>query len=164
MLSFISSRQRKLGVGALICALLFLAAWGRSFRVVDHFSTQSVHLVSNGGLLFIEFCPRLENWEALSHSVSDASNSHNAFHDERYQTLWSWKWMGFGYGHEEPSVTSSDGKTFVAQMYYFNAPIIWFAIPCTLLSAWLLLSRPRSKFDYSQLDLKRDETNPTPRS
>ena len=58
------------------------------------------------------------------------------FSDPSFQ--WSWRWYGLGYGHE-----STDAQTNEVRSDFVVTPYWFFITPLTLISAFLLLTKPR---------------------
>ena len=139
---FIKGWRRKTGLLTLMIALVFMGAWARSVSVMDAVQIRS-------GMYTMEHCVSVDHslvWGRLraedSRSIivfpvweaSKASNL-DAFLD-RANLRCSWRRCGFGVG--EMKAGPADRHTIWVIPYWV------IVIPLTLLSAYLLLAKPRT--------------------
>lgn len=145
--SYFKPLRRKVGVVTLVLACLFAAGWVRSWNVHDVFSMarrqQSIdHLVSHCDSLFWATShmnsPGESNipfWStnrfAFPHTVADGPNA---------DILWRWRYCGFGTGEINDQPASYVSRTAIVAIPYWSI-----VLPLTLLSAWLLLLKPRTE-------------------
>lgn len=128
MREFFRGWKRKVGCVTLVFACLFSAGWVRSKTVTDVFHLDSARLLSMDGSLLIEEgdfafgLPRwtCSRWESLSETF-------------RIVFEWEWHFLGLGKG------------AFGDDPPYWFVPYWSVVTPLTLLSAWLLLSKPRAR-------------------
>ena len=129
--------RRKIGVLTLFTACLFMAAWVRSFTSTDGFQWNlkafgfGVLSTHNSVALMFRILDEPFGWsspESLSGGFSTI--------DEQFRgSEWRWRFAGLRFGRF-PKPASS---VFVCVVAYS-----WVVIPLTLLSAWLLLNKPRN--------------------
>jgi hypothetical protein len=146
MMGYFKPLRRKVGCVTLMLACVLAVGWVRSYlkkerRIVAFQGTQSfTSFVSDRtGLFWI----RLERQPPLPAAVlvdaADVSvNFLSAKAVERQiETNWYWDRFGFDWGEQEKDANFSIGR-----ITFWKIPH-WPIIPLTLLSAWLLLSKPR---------------------
>lgn len=145
MPAYFKPLRRKIGVFTLLIACIFMAGWVRSSFCSDVINTsvwntiQSIR-TTKAGLLWVSeeypgtmfgFCPQIQLGNA---STWD------------FQGPWQLEWKScgikFGEGHFE---NIQAGITFNVRAKYWIIPFWLIVIPLTLLSVWLLLSRPRAQ-------------------
>jgi hypothetical protein len=150
--------RRKIGVVTLVMACSFMGLWVRSQSVSDWF----MFTVQPGRLVFLISYPNGLMWvrsefkrEVRAGAIwSPVPITKNDF-DERIVFSprdelvieWRWKWMGFCFSinkDSEERIRSQNGLTLNREAFWF-VPHWSIVIPLTLLAAWLLLSKPRSK-------------------
>lgn len=154
MQEFFRGWKRKIGVVMLLTACTFMVGWVRSQRAFDIVSFPIVPSVSNGigsgtllswrrGILWV---PRpkkigsrgsmLPRWKTLDPSIARELVLDLDGLLESPSIRWRWKWQGIGMGEliEEPGTSN---------VWHFLIPYWSIVLPLTLLSAWLLLSKPR---------------------
>jgi hypothetical protein len=137
MTAYFKSLRRKLGVATLAMACMFSGGWVRSLYIMDTFAfshlPNELLLVSGDGVV---------GWQTISAtsigSLFDGFRWHSqmprSIEDifNRAESLNKWHWNGFG-------VMQLDNSTRLGCIPYWSL-----VIPLTLLSAWLLLSKPRT--------------------
>ncbi len=140
---FFHGWRRKIGVVMLVLALSFMVGMVRTAKFDDRMQTQigdtNYCLLSSDGLVrFTRYtakdAPPLVMWESRS------SNS-GTLHDVVGGAPIAWKWHVTWFGFEAGFGNFRWGTVPIAA---FSLPY-WIAIPLTLLTAWLLLSKPRSR-------------------
>lgn len=145
MREFFKPWRRKVGVVALVMACVFAAGWVRSFSVQDYFTfaskTRSAEtILSNCGVI---------GWVHHPHNILQRSRSFGsqaAYDLDKTirvdlltwdcRNLPRWRFIGFG-GWERPFSPST-------RMTLTIVPYWSIVLPLTLLSAYLLLSKPRA--------------------
>jgi hypothetical protein len=142
---FFKGWRRKVGVMTLVMACVFTGGWVRSLSIVDAVSIPiAKHILINvssddqsvicekQGIEFRELTWEFLEWNGGQPIVTN--------HDGGYQIHWLWKWHGFGV---------ADGIAYADIPPSFSPATIWlfpywsFIIPLSLISFWLLLSKPR---------------------
>ena len=144
--------RRRLGVVTLLTACVLMAGWVRSlaareyaFFLCDNDTTN--RLVSFNGTIYWERL-RQDGIKRLTRAqFSDAET--NLEFDETRRFVWKWTYLGFGRG-EYTSGRLELFKSANPDLPFENlTQSVWFipywsiVIPLTLLSAWLLLSKPK---------------------
>jgi len=138
MPSYFKPLRRKVGLLTLVMALMFLAAWMRSLDTTDTLarlsaSREDVFSSFSGSLVWM--CKPHNNpwlsapvwgWQSLPKERFDLFGHHDI--------SWRWNWMFAGTGND-----LTYGQTFRFIQYSL------IVIPLALLSAWLLLSKPRGQ-------------------
>jgi hypothetical protein len=139
--------RRKIGVITLVMACTFAAGWIRSLSLVDYAgwdcSFTGYDLKSERGQLWFFYTTRTErrNWAYLLDSERISPRINTARLPFLQSNLdWRWDWLGFHFSSEvSPTV----------QHRYFIVPYWFIVVPLTVLSAWLILSKPRTKSEPS---------------
>jgi len=140
---YFSPWRRKIGVVTLLMACMFAAGWVRSMIVSDTF-----HLIS--GMHTQEFLysdPQFLSWVTFESNdpaaLRPALFGHHSQPNHRPFTYWEnndveWQvhWLGFGAGRFKVPLRSGLRKG-----WFISYSLI--TIPLTLISLWLLLSKPR---------------------
>ena len=145
MREFFRGWRRKAGCVALVMALAVASAWARSYGTLDGIQVPDWHrqygIVSmNGGIQAAMCVPvpianRLVASEWITGPVTDAQRA------DYWSTLdveWRQKWCGFDFG------AATDVPTGV-RFSFAVIPYWSTTIPLTLLSAYLLLWKPRKR-------------------
>ena len=153
---FFRGWRRKLGCVTLMLALVFTVAWARSEVKYDFVSlhlrraTYKIGSLAGTVRLIQETAPMqrefhmgspLLHWSSGDTSKllglkTDEHGRRRVDWDDGYDVKWRWEWNGFAFG------VATRGKfRFEAS----NVPYWSIVIPLTLISAWLLLSKPTSK-------------------
>ena len=155
MTSYFHPLRRKLGVLTLLIACVFAGLWVRSFEFADHFGVFDVinqreyFLESaNGRLLWYwqepdanlgNTGPPYCGW--VTEPLEDISPEHFIFADHSIVAFrWGFQW--FNFGGDQFFSTKPTKLSGGIQLFF---PYWFIVIPLTLLSAWLLLSKPRAK-------------------
>jgi hypothetical protein len=134
--------HRKIGVLTLVMACVFASGWVRSFSTFDRLQWRSDEkgiclVTSNRGLLL---------WEGVEESIpfqltlpsfylTGDATTYN-FLDNGQHVTWHWGSCGFEFGETTFRITGWS-KAFRIIPYWS------IVVPLTLLSAYLLLSKPR---------------------
>jgi len=144
---FFKGWRRKMGVMTLVMALVFMAGWVRSLTCYDAvgYRWSNVEQVD-----FISFQSVLYLWNqypsATSTTLRIASNRTYPIHWYSYRLpkdglvlssanlQWNWRYFGFGI---------CENQTTEDQMQSLAIPYWSIVLPLTLLSAYLLLGKPR---------------------
>ena len=134
---YLKPQRRKMGVLTLTMACVLTAGWVRSFSVVDQFAVPlqengQFNFESNSGGLITIGCINktierpILGWMPIPVHLCPA---------ERFPVVWKFLLPGIRYGDLQFTVAVV-GR--IVSIRYWSI-----VIPLTLLSAWLLLSKPR---------------------
>jgi hypothetical protein len=175
MREFLHGWRRKAGVISLVLACLFTGAWVRSFKSTDTVTIRSGEFTYEclasidcrlGWLRSTEerddstdpeFGPTFPKWKSTSfRSGPDASGQRFAVtlpdspgflvgesFFEAPSVRWKWRWCGFGAGTVRLGWVVSSGW----QIDFFVIPYWSVALPMTVVSAYLILGKPRKRVD-----------------
>ena len=166
--------RRKYGVGVLVAASLFMAGWVRSLQYTDSYfqlvragrseasvadRDESDNLIiglwSCDGALAVEYVPN----SPMTFSFFDSSEA-SMPHDLGFSTptgshltisrgdYWKWNWAGVGVceSSKDPATWMTNNMSIVPICATAYIVSYWtIIIPLTLLSSYLLLSKPRQK-------------------
>ena len=135
--------RRKIGCITLLMAFGFMVGWVRSQTIGDgiHFNSAdkswTYFLLASADssiTIIVERCPSemvYPEW------ISSELNAPEVIDSEKFEDSfkWHWRFCGFGCGVEEGNQNSKWTRTVI--------PYWSIVIPMTLLSAFLLLSKPR---------------------
>lgn len=143
--AFFKGRRRKAGVVTLLIACVFVAEWVRSDFVLDGllFRRQSFtgdtslkYLISaNGNIRFV--IGRFPGYAGPTEFLWGRSlKTEVGFEQSRFRPEFDWNIQLYGVNWSARCNPSSPLTIVIV-------PCGWIAIPPTLLSAWLLLSKPR---------------------
>jgi hypothetical protein len=140
MREFLRGWKRKLGCMTLVIACAFAAPWIRSYSICDDF-TLSKHgqfdsLVSVDGQLFTTSGP-YRGPDEFRRTTRRAQPIQNLWAG-RFE--WQWRCCGFG---------SASSSTQNRTIYLKIIPYWSVVLPLTLMSAYLLLSKPRRPSNQS---------------
>lgn len=140
--------RRKIGVVTLGLACVLMGVWMRSIVICDDLIAYSPE--TNAGqrwltsyrshMMIFSYRKRLKKpyLKYWSRHI-DTENFGNRFPFSGFEGGWYWTGAGFGVGNaKQPRNSPTYGFDV------FRAPYWSIVIPLTLLSAWLLLSRPRA--------------------
>jgi len=137
---FFKGWRRKIGVVALVMACVFIAGWVRSFSMMDFMLLPSLQ---GNDPRRLDRC--LVSWDQCLVVLREGRRTGSYISSRPYGDLrdrlfnnpaLEWKWSGFGFG---------SGATKGAPLHSLVAVPYWsIVIPLTLISAYLLLSKPRS--------------------
>ena len=155
---FFKPWRRRFGLVTLAMACMFMAAWVRSMSVEDvlkfptaegfrFFCTSEHERISWGKMTGPESersDKRVTRWKCLSgridlHSGIDPTNTsdHKFYH---YEHDWKWDWCGFYFAEGHGKLTGPCPST---RLRLYVIPYWSIVIPLTVISFWLLLSKPR---------------------
>ena len=145
---FFKGWRRKAGLVTLAMALLLTVAWMRSYGVRDEISIpghqygQSIESFG-GGVCW-------QRWSNSSGPLDDLSIELKSYKDvptasypwEDLEVEWRRDWAGFRFGAATFTWKLSN-QTFSDRMELWTVPYWSLVLPLTLLSAWLILAKPR---------------------
>jgi hypothetical protein len=145
MREFFNDWRRKLGVVTLVMACVFAAWWLRSFRTEDSFFYPNGPYITDS---LFSIAGSI-GWSRDDESVWDMQRDRRDYgfrsrrsvgrpflmYPEVSQWRWAWYWNGLGCG------CGADGNGGGADIWIF--PYWSIVTPLVLLSAWLLLTKPR---------------------
>ena len=139
---FFEGWRRKIGVVMLLMALVFVGGWVRSLTIQDSFlchrdDHSGFFVNSNQGCLSWNRIHELQPEQlrfADRYFTGDAASFDRFLNNE---VNWHWKTCGFEFG--ETTQHNSRVRSEFGVVPYWSI-----VIPLTLLSAWLLLIKPRS--------------------
>lgn len=153
MSHYFKSWRRKIGVVPLVMGCLFAAGWVRSLNCEDAVviccnSHQEYTLFSSSGLFgMTDSYERLpvqrQHWPMFDSSTKRLF-APAVFADTRL----TWHWKRWGFGCVEYLGFRSNGCRFVHWFFPYWSVVI----PLTLLSVWMLLSKPPTKSGVSIQD------------
>ena len=135
MREFFRGWRRKVGCVTLVMACVLMAGWVRSLQVIEAISlpgtlNKTTLLMSNPHVLTLIFGP--EESPADTGYFWFESRDENPLDD--FADAWSWRFCGFGVAD-----VHTDGEFITVWMLPYWA----FTIPLTLLSAYLIVWKPR---------------------
>ncbi len=140
---FFQGWRRKTGLALLAMALLLTVAWSRSFVIHDQvviMNKQSLHGVKSfsGNLRWARRTPAATT--AWVQWISDDATKYRLMDPWiDCDVEWCWKWGEFNFGVGTWRLVES-GRSEIAQ---WIVPYWSFVLPLTLLSAFLIFSKPR---------------------
>jgi len=152
--------RRKIGVVTLILACLFMAGWVRSRSVLDRFfysQQQSMHAMfsMDGVVSWRRLTPFADDlptgWSQqpkwITSELTQNSRDNYQFYWKDGNVHWHWQWNGFDFGAALfETLSQVPGKAnWIRREEIWQFPYWSIVIPLTLLSGWLLLSKPRTK-------------------
>lgn len=125
--------KRKAGCVTLVVACSLAAGWMRSFTICDYFHLPARRDIASatGSFLLITSA----GYEGDRRSVWATVDS-KQLSEEMNSAKWVWQFAGFGRGAIHIS--------YVFSAFIWRIPYWSITLPLTLISAWLLLSKPRS--------------------
>lgn len=141
MAAYFKPLRRKLGVVMLLIACVFAAGWVRCLSIADIAEERGCQFQSLGGSLFCEFSPELFSFKFHFRSKK-LSGVRDFYSHPSFDHIWRLRFCGFGYGSENAAVQNKDGSKLLCSVPRFNVPYWSIVMPLSLLSAWLLLSKP----------------------
>lgn len=142
--SYFKRLRRKIGVVTLVMACVFAAGWVRSLVTKDTFSLRRdprticfVILNQSRVLLWQLTAPFATTTVQGFHETAPVANE-NYFNETEYVVEWHWQaaWFEFGKTHYRNFTPKFENQ-------FFFIPYWSIVVPLTLLSGWLLLSKPR---------------------
>ena len=147
---YIKPWRRKFGVLTLVMACLFMSAWMRGLHTNDAITFglddqkrqrpeyTCCQLVFGDGIKLRRF--KIKNASiGLSNGWKTYPSTRDAFHLSRGKTTQKWQTLGFA--SEETTFANNHIITLSWAIPYWSI-----VIPLTLLSAWLLLNKPRKSY------------------
>lgn len=138
MSEFFQPFRRKLGMLVLVVTCVFMAAWIRSQTTIDVIGRAPGRVLSWDGSILVEAGPF--DWLSLDWQTYHDWEGIDAIF-ERYPFFkWEWRFCGIRKSNHDPP--------------YWVLPYGYIVIPLTLLSAWLLLSKPRPGRGSARLAMK----------
>lgn len=136
--------RRKLGVVTLVVACMLTAGWVRSVGISElvgvNFSSQSSVFVESSeqtigfGMERANSKPMWDIWPSWQNAPSSGVKAL----DDIQHVKWNVQWHNFGIGGNHEYYPDN-------LLLEVHAPYWSIVIPLTLLSAWLLLNKPRAK-------------------
>jgi hypothetical protein len=147
MHTYFHSWRRKAGVITLVMACVFMGAWIRSLRVQDQLVVprrDSAHLFAsrNGILGWVRVSPLLATIEWSSIAVTGTME--DSWGDA--EAHWRWHYCGIDIG-AATLTAKSQGRVIKMQFEQWGVPYWTIVMPPTLLSAYLILWKPRKRSD-----------------
>ena len=155
---FFKGWKRRSGLLTLVMALVLLGGWVRSLSIYDIITFPARKHTNNLTVSFTsEFFGSVKNsvYWGRSHYECDEETAELLAKDDLYgfgasyprwrtysvpdiQMKWRWRWCGFGICEEPEERKEGDGWANAVLIPYWAI-----VLPLTLLSAFLLLSKPR---------------------
>ena len=136
--------RRKIGVVTLVMACAMMAGWVRSihnYDVVECFPCETIIMRLNswdGNLCYVHcITEKVTIWSSFGLSTTVVESFENDFPFDKQFTKTRWVWRLGRIGVATSMDDESDSITAVVAPYWL------IAFPLALLSAWLLLSKPR---------------------
>ncbi|MEI8017188.1 MAG: hypothetical protein WCH39_03260 [Schlesneria sp.] len=146
MREFFQSWRRKIGVVTLLMACVLMGGWMRNYFIRD-----SVN-IPTGSSSSIEFISRYQclNLVVMWSSIPDSEMaSFRIYHQKEEEEIGfpAGKFLFGGFARDHfpfrPSWFSFSNEVRTTSLMIFSLPYWSITIPLTLLSGWLLLSKPR---------------------
>ena len=144
---FMQPIRRKFGIVTLVLSCVFAAGWVRSLFVVDSINIKTIlsqYFISSGfGKIHLSGTPVLGSPPARGCAVRTELGVVHGKNPEgcgrfepagKHQPKWLYDWAGFHVSH---------GTVHGAEMTLCLVPLWSIVIPLTLISAWLLFSKPK---------------------
>ena len=153
MCTFFRPFRRKLGVLLLVVACGFMVGWIRGSVVADLMriatgNDGSFNLLLRRGYIVLSFeqFPRKCGPTTSSYVAMTPANADQWYSLEGHNPKVSVQACGFKWSKYDEVVASSPaGEPFIIQTTMLTLPYWSIVIPLTMLSAWLLLGKPRPK-------------------
>ena len=160
---FFHGWRRKIGIVTLVIACVFMVGWVRSHSVQDvlsiHSGRHTSESVSSVKCVLVWQQCQIDDAEymtALPEWTTYPFHSETKWYDETGM-VWRWQLCGFGFGELPSDLVEG------VQARYFFIPYWSVTVPLTLVSVWLLLSRPRKSnlnhFEEVQRGFASDQTS-----
>jgi hypothetical protein len=133
--SFFRGWRRKAGVVTLVMALAAFGLWVRSLIVYDGVAVSNIRLASRNGWVSWRTLPGLYADEVMEWETDVIGDDEDYLLPGDPSVEWQFQLTGLGMGWEQ---NLGHGRTYIriACQWYF-------IVPLTLLSAYLLLWKPR---------------------
>ena len=162
---FFRGWRRKAGYTAMLIAWVFMFGWIRSRTVADGLirtngQVRDSFVSIDGTLTFIRITPSWNSaamlhlfgddyrWRSTEISKDGRSDfdAHGVLHspdafESVYEVEWQWDWAGFTFGAEQ----FKPGVMPVHRLKIYSVPYWSIVIPLALLSAYLILWKPRKR-------------------
>ena len=160
MREFFHGWRRKAGCVALVMACLLMVVWVRSLFVLDKFlfsQKQSVHAISSmdGNCSWLSVTPFSDvipsGWSLQPRWVpspltENSRRNHNCFDWNGIDIHWRWHWDGFNFGAiSSETFGTPPNDTYISRHEIWQIPYWFIILPLTLLSAYLILWKPRKR-------------------
>ncbi len=133
--------RRKVGVMTLVLACVFTVGWIRSFNRIDVITAPWITFISGCGQYRVLPTPY------ASEDVSYGPNDSLAFVKLSFRVdiprSKEWNWRQWRTNKAKFVVAVGDAGDMELRIGMFS--YLWIVVPYSLLSAWLLLSKPREK-------------------
>jgi len=152
MIGFANGWRRRLGLRVLVLALVFMVGWIRSLAFYDEIRFHTAPdttdgLISTDSSIGWERRTGFESHAGQSSSFMEFSVGHpfvdiSSSSDPR-QSRWDWKWYWCGFGDGSAVYGSGLAETGFEHHTFWVVPYWSLVFPLTLLSACLLLLKPR---------------------
>ena len=150
---FFHGWKRKFGVATLVLACVFAAGWMRSLTVQDQFfgqHHQSVHILisMDGAVSWMRCSPVFLKvpirWQWISQDSTDRRAVQDTWTNQLVENVdWKWGLCGFVFGCASMGRSDLQFGTWTQRDEVWQAPYWSIVIPLIIISAYLLLSKPR---------------------
>jgi hypothetical protein len=162
MWQFFHGWRRKMGLVTLVMAILFVECWARGHAVKDVIQLGNGSgvvfdsiILSRHGLMWVRY-ESLDlsafgwtpGWSVVP--IEQAASLHSGESRIVYDVKSRWAWCGFDF---------CDASDADSRSVHRNIPYWSMAIPLTLLSAYLILCKPRKQKASTQLASSNINTN-----
>jgi hypothetical protein len=145
MWSYFRGWKHKLGVVMLLMACVSVGAWIRSLTDLDaliRLNAHDTHVVLSAEGTF--------NWERMSPIVTPRASRWMYRHDssninEGFDVPMGFLGLGFDFRTQSDLVTTAGTAPYILESETWQIPYWSIVIPLTLISAWCLLTKPRTK-------------------
>lgn len=149
--SYFKSLRRKIGVVTLVLACVFMAGWLQSFRV-DYLVEYRQHMLISidGGLVWErpvrQPSVQSHDFHFLSRDLKKFPFLAAPFTAPTPDDKWRWSCAGFVIAEYEVAVTTAAGTVSLETNRFYRVPYWSITVSLTLISALLLLSKPRANY------------------
>lgn len=146
MPTYFKPLRRRIGVVTLVVACVFAAGWVRSLDRGDFLSSQLGLSCSIAGGLFHEFTTGATNPNSLFryHSAVMDDWIIDPYRNPKWEHKWKWQLLGFGFSEYKYMALMKTGDMGRVDLAFYRIPYWSMVIPLALVSAYLLLSKPRA--------------------
>jgi hypothetical protein len=145
---FFKGWRRKAGLVALALACALMALCVRSCMLCDELSFRAFgdrhYVISQSSRLLFGTDRKSTVWGSVRHSVVRIAHMRDTdmpFDDSYLESRWRYKWVGVEWGFYEVKEFKLYGLP--KNLYWCRVPYWSLILPMTLLSAWLILAKPR---------------------
>jgi len=145
---FFKGWKRKTGCVTLLMACVFMGGWVKSFDAdyLVGFMQHSLNSI-NGGLIFErpakQSSIQSNEFLFLSRNLKKYKFLAAPFEGPTPDDKWRRQWAGFVVAEYEVAVTLANGTVLLETNRFYRVPYWSITIPLTLISLWLLVSKPR---------------------